>query len=247
MPTGVYLRSLVRSKWKEGKELIDLTEASKILCLSVTGLHWQIRKKGALKLQEFCSRRWWVLKIDVLELKDRWEEEAKESAEASREHHKQKMKEWHDRMTKEGRCHWCGAPASKKFKNACPKHVEAARAASRSSKEKIKAASKAKSLCVSCNIRPQRFGYETCSVCGNKHALDNRKRREARTLQKTDELIDKGLITVDEAAEILGVHRVRVHNAFINKGILKVREYAFRRFYLSETDVQALKKSITRG
>ncbi len=243
MPIGVYVRSPVRSRWKHGQELIDLQEASKILFLSITGLHWQIRKKGALKLQEFYSCRWWVLKSDVLELKVRREKKAQESAEASHRQHLIKMQEWHTMMTKESRCHWCGVPALKEFKNACPKHIKATRIANQRSKARIKAQSRAEGLCASCNRRPRRYGYETCAVCALKGAMAARERRNATTLKRVDSLVDIGLIDVDETAEILGIHRVRVHN-LIKKGLLKVRRYAFRRFYLSEDDVCALKKTL---
>ena len=153
MPTGVYDRSLVRSRCRDGKELVDLTEASKILCLSITSVHWQIKKKGVLKLVEYSSRRWWVWKSDVLVLKVRREQEANESIEVARAHQLRAQKDWHHRMTIEGRCHWCGALASKEFKNACDKHIEAARAINRNSKKRIKANSKAKGLCASCNKR----------------------------------------------------------------------------------------------
>jgi len=241
MPTGVYIRHPIRSKWKHGQELIDLTEAGKILYLSISGVHWQTKKKGALKLHEFSSGRWWVLKSDVLELAANREKEAEESIKASNERQLKRQKEWHTKMTTESRCHWCGAPALKEFKNACEKHIEAQRSINRRSKERIKAKSSAKGLCAMCNRQPKRFGFETCSVCSRKGALANRNRRLVRTLKKFDNLIDRGLIDINEAAQILETHRVRVHQ-FINMGRLQVKAYIFGRFYLSEADVRGLKK-----
>jgi hypothetical protein len=46
-----------------------------------------------------------------------------------------------------------------------------------------------------------------------------------------------GLIDVDEAAAILGAHRMWVHH-LIDEGILRVAEKAFHRFYLREADVR---------
>jgi len=246
MPTGVYVRSPVRSRWKQGQELIDLIEASGILFLSITGIHWQIRKKGALKLQEFSSRRWWVLKSDVLELKTRREKEFKEAAEVSHEHHLKKMKEWHDKMTKEGRCHWCGAPASKVRKYVCRKHLAKARANDRASRERRRERLRRRGLCANCGERPRRSGFETCTICSLRSALRNMERREDKTWERLNALAEGGLITIDEAAEMLRVHRVSVHN-FINKGLLKVKVHTFRRFYLDKEDVENLQAERGRG
>lgn len=236
MPTGVYVRSPVRSRWKEGQELIDLIEASRILHLSITGVHWQIKKKGTLKLQEFFSRRWWVLKSDVLELKSRREKEAKESAEASHQHHLKKMREWHSKMSREGRCHWCGAPESKVRKGICDKHLVKARANDKAFSNRRNEKLRTLGLCANCGKRTRRFGYETCTICSWQSASRNKDRRDDKTWERLNALSEGGLITIDEAAEMLSVHRVSVHN-FIKKGLLKVKVRTFRRFYLDKEDV----------
>lgn len=225
------------TRWVGRIELVDITEAGNILGRDRTAVHY-IMRHGKLAPRNF-RQGWWFLKSDVVALAAKRAEEQTARATRSHNHHLKKMREWHSQMSREGRCHWCGAPESKERKAVCDKHLAKARANDSACGKRRREKLRRMRLCANCGKLPRRFGYETCTTCSARSALRNKERRADKTWTRLEELKEKGLITIDEAAEILTTHRVSVHN-LIKKGLLQVKVHAFRRFYLDNEDVETL-------
>jgi len=130
------------------------------------------------------------------------------------------------------------------MKSVCDKHLAKARANNTAFGKRRREKFRNKGLCANCGKRPRRFGYETCTICSLRSALANKNRRADKTWARLEALKQKGLITIDEAAEVLSVHRVSVHN-FIKKGLLEVKVHTFRRFYVAEKAIRDLQTART--
>jgi hypothetical protein len=77
-------------------------------------------------------------------------------------------------------------------------------------------------LCVYCGKNKSIENTHRCKPCSIHINKMQRERRERNSLRITDELIDKGLITIVEASEIMGVCKCTVLN-YIRKGKLRLQ------------------------
>ncbi|KKN09207.1 hypothetical protein LCGC14_1049020 [marine sediment metagenome] len=156
---------------------------------------------------------------------------------------KEKQRTWHQAMTAERRCHWCGGPSVKEYANACEVHLEFVRGHNRRSKQKQQEHRVRNGLCCYCGKRPSRAGRSTCGECLTLKARFQREKRLRLATVKVDLLMDRGLIRLDEAAARIGVHRTQVHR-LIRYGVLRahrvhVREHgAHGAFWLEERQVE---------
>ena len=101
-------------------------------------------------------------------------------------------------------------------------------------------------LCVDCGSRQPITGYRKCLACSQKRNKLQREQRGIKSAKQIDNLIDKGLITTKEAANILKVSKeailqriwrgeIKVHS---NKGIHRGRV-----FWVKESDILSIKRS----
>lgn len=156
--------------------------------------------------------------------------------------HACRMKRWHRRMRRRGRCHWCGKPAIK-YTLYCPIHQERVAGKNTAWKRRKRRERKQTGLCPECGKHPPLYGYEYCWVCQRKHIEAGRLRRQPgreRTIQQYYSIVDAGYISVTDAAWLLGLHRVMVHE-LIKRGKLRVCFKGLNRFWLRLLDVQRLK------
>lgn len=94
-------------------------------------------------------------------------------------------------------------------------------------------------LCRMCGKRPPVFGYEHCAICRLQAHNRGINTRANNMMVRYDALLDKNLISVNEAEELLHVSFATVHK-FIDKGLLTVKDTLDHSFYLSEHEVNIL-------
>lgn len=134
---------------------------------------------------------------------------------------KARQRTWQRTMLAERRCLWCGSPSTEEYAHACAVHLQPARDNDRRQRQKQRERWIKNKLCRYCGKRPPRAGRSTCGEC---LALKARRQRDTRlriAIARVDRLIDRGLIRLDEAAALIGVHRSWVHS-LIRNGTLRV-------------------------
>lgn len=144
-------------------------------------------------------------------------------------------------MRLERRCLWCGRPSSKENKALCELHLPIVRAIERKSRAKLVARRREKGLCVHCGKTRARYGYDTCWACSSQNTLRLREKQDKVNARKMDKLVDRGLITVDEVAGILEVHR-SVVGRLLRSGTLKRADKAIGRVWIREEEVWKYKR-----
>jgi hypothetical protein len=136
-------------------------------------------------------------------------------------------------MSAERRCQWCGKPSAPDFAKGCEEHKGIMRAiAARNNKALYERRMKL-GLCVYCGKRPSRFGFTTCGFCSHKKALKVKEWREDISVKRFDHRLDKDLLTVAEASDIIGIDRSGIHR-LIKVDILSIFEcYPSKKIWLS--------------
>lgn len=97
----------------------------------------------------------------------------------------------------------------------------------------------ANGLCPVCGKVPPAYGYTFCLKCRKTNSKASQNTRWRKSLKRIDDLIEEKLLSVNEIAEILKVHRVAVHR-LIKQGKLTVQKTAFQSFYIPENQVNRI-------
>ena len=101
-------------------------------------------------------------------------------------------------------------------------------------------------LCVDCGSRQPKPGYRKCLICTHRRNKLQREQRGIKSAKQIDNLIDKGLITTTEAANILKVSKEAILQRIWNGEIKVHSERGIskgRAFWVKESDILSIKRS----
>lgn len=108
-------------------------------------------------------------------------------------------------------------------------------------------ANKKNGVCVKCQKRKAVIGLIRCKSCNNKANKISRENKTKVHLKNVDKLIDNGLITTRQSAEILNIH-VNKMLFLMHYGVIKSKAYApeicSKTYWFSELEVMKLKKKL---
>lgn len=96
-------------------------------------------------------------------------------------------------------------------------------------------------LCTRCGKISVAYGYDICKKCARKRSINAKNHRDKINRIKFDNLVDKNLIDVKETADLLNIS-LNTAYSFINKGLLPIKETAFKKSYLSQIDAAQLSR-----
>lgn len=144
------------------------------------------------------------------------------------------------RAKEKGKCPSCSSPSLKKSVY-CRRHLATTNKSSRNYRRRVRKYANENGMCIACVKEPKELGYCRCTRCRKKSVVYDRRHVQRRFDEFIDRQDRKGLITTDEAAEILGMSKNGVL-ANISLKNIELIERSYRRFWVKKSSVLEYRK-----